>query len=30
MRKRRNFWVLGLIFGFVLLFYLITILKMGL
>jgi len=29
MRKRRNFWVLGLIFGLALLFYLITIFRMG-
>ncbi len=29
MRRRRNWWVLGLIFGFVFLFYIITIVKMG-
>ena len=29
MRKRWNFWVLGLIFGLALLFYLITIFRMG-
>lgn len=29
MRKSRNFWVLGLIFGLAILFYLITILRMA-
>lgn len=29
MRKHRNLWVLGLIFGLALLFYLITIFRMG-
>ena len=29
MRKRRNFWVLGLIFGLALLFYFVTIFRMG-
>ena len=30
MRKRRNLWVLGMIFGLALLFYFITIFRMGL
>ena len=29
MRKRRNLWVLGMIFGLALLFYFITIFRMG-
>ena len=29
MRKTRNYWVLGLIVGLVVLFYLITILRMA-
>lgn len=29
MRKSRNLWVLGLIFGLSILFYLITIFRMG-
>ena len=29
MRKRRNIWVLGMIFGLALLFYFITIFRMG-
>ena len=29
MRKSRNFWVLGLIMGLAVLFYLITILRMA-
>ena len=29
MRKRRTLWVLGLIFGLALLFYLVTIFRMG-
>ena len=29
MRKRRNVWVLGLIFGLAILFYLVTIFRMG-
>jgi|OM-RGC.v1.038100989 hypothetical protein len=28
MRRKRNFWVLGLIFGFCVLIYLVTILRM--
>ena len=29
IRKRRNLWVLGMIFGLALLFYVITIFRMG-
>ena len=29
MRRRRNLWVLGMIFGLALLFYFITIFRMG-
>ena len=29
MRNLRNFWVLGLIFGLALLFYFVTIFRMG-
>ena len=30
MRKRSNFWILGLIFGLAVLFYVVTIVRMSL